>query len=141
MTVLWGDTETRSRCDLKSRGAYNYAADASTQILCFSYAFDDEPVQSWVPGATFPQRVIDHINAGGQLRFHNAGFDRLILWYVLCPDVGVPEPRLEQFHCTAAQARANCLPGSLEDVGRAVSAKMKKDHRGAQLIRLLSIPA
>ena len=140
MTILWGDTETRSRCDLKSKGAYNYSADASTQILCFSYAFDDEPVQTWAPGVPFPLRVIQHINARGQLRFHNAGFDRLILWYVLCPDIGVPEPRLEQFYCTAAQARANCLPGSLEDVGRAVSSKMKKDHRGSALIRLLSVP-
>ena len=140
MTILWGDTETRSRCDLKSKGAYNYSADASTQILCFSYAFDDEPVQTWAPGVPFPLRVIQHINARGQLRFHNAGFDRLILWYVLCPDVGIPEPSLEQFYCTAAQARANCLPGSLEDVGRAVSSKMKKDHRGSALIRLLSVP-
>ena len=49
-------------------------------------------------------------------------------------------PRLEQFYCTAAQARANCAPGSLEDVGRFASANMKKDYRGAQLIRLLSLP-
>ncbi|MGI9159683.1 MAG: DNA polymerase, partial [Saprospiraceae bacterium] len=47
---------------------------------------------------------------------------------------------LTQFYCTATQARANCLPGSLEDVGRAISSVMRKDHRGAQLIRLLSIP-
>jgi DNA polymerase len=48
--------------------------------------------------------------------------------------------KLEQFYCTATQARANCAPGGLEDVGRFASASMKKDHRGAQLIRLLSIP-
>ena len=71
---------------------------------------------------------------------HNASFDRLILWYVVCPDFDVPEPRLETFYCTAAQARANCAPGSLEDVGRFASADMRKDYRGAQLIRLLSIP-
>ena len=35
---------------------------------------------------------------------------------------------------------ANCAPGSLEDVGRFASVDMRKDHRGAQLIRLLSIP-
>jgi DNA polymerase len=52
----------------------------------------------------------------------------------------VPEPALEQFYCTATQARANCAPGSLEDVGRFAGAGMRKDHRGAQLIRLLSIP-
>jgi len=67
-------------------------------------------------------------------------FDRQIFWNVLCQDFDVPKPKLEQFYCTAAQARANCLPGSLEDVGRAISSQMRKDHRGSQLIRLLSIP-
>jgi DNA polymerase len=140
MTVLWADFETRSRCDLPSRGGYNYSLDASTSILCFSYAFGDDDVQTWTPDQPFPESVSEHIRAGKQLRFHNAGFDRQIFWNVLCQDFGVPKPALEQFYCTAAQARANCLPGSLEDVGRALSSSMRKDHRGNQLIRLLSIP-
>jgi len=132
--VIWLDFETRSRCDLKSRGVYNYAQDPSTEVLCMSYAVDDGEVATWLPGMPFPDLE------GHRIMAHNAAFERLIFWYVLCPDIGVPEPPLGQFYCTAAQARANCLPGSLEDVGRAVSSKMKKDHRGAQLIRLLSIP-
>ena len=99
-----------------------------------SYAFDDGEVATWLPGMPFPDI------AGHQIMAHNAAFERLIFWYVLCPTLGIPEPSLEQFYCTAAQARANCLPGSLEDVGRAVSSKMKKDHRGSALIRLLSVP-
>ena len=132
--VCFLDFETRSRCDLPSRGVYNYAQDASTEVLCMSYAFDDGEVATWLPGQPFPDIT------GHQIMAHNAAFERLIFWYVLCPDIGVPEPRLDQFYCTAAQARANCLPGSLEDVGRAVSSKMKKDHRGAALIRLLCVP-
>lgn len=123
-----------------SRGGYNYSLDASTSILCFSYAFGDDDVQTWTPDQPFPESVSEHIRAGKQLRFHNAGFDRQIFWNVLCQDFGVPKPALHQFYCTAAQARANCLPGSLEDVGRAISSNMRKDHRGSQLIRLLSIP-
>lgn len=102
-----------------------------------SYAFDDEDVTTWRPGAPFPARVAQH---RGQIRAHNAAFERLIFWYVLAPDYGFTEPALEQFYCTAAQARANCAPGSLEDVGRFAGASMRKDHRGAQLIRALSIP-
>jgi DNA polymerase bacteriophage-type len=132
--MIFLDFETRSRCDLKSRGVYNYAQDASTEVLCMSYAFDDGEVATWSPGMPFPDI------AGHQIMAHNAAFERLIFWYVLCPTLGIPEPSLEQFYCTAAQARANCLPGSLEDVGRAVSSKMKKDHRGSALIRLLSVP-
>jgi DNA polymerase len=138
--MLWIDFETRSRCDLISHGVYNYARDASTQVLCLSYAFDDEEVQSWLPHQLFPWQIVDHIIAGGQIRAHNAAFERLIMWYVLCPDQKIPEPKLEQFYCTATQARANCAPGSLEDVGRFSGANMRKDHRGNQLIRLLSIP-
>ena len=137
MTTLWIDFETRSRCDLRSRGVYNYAQDPSTEVLCMSYAFDDEDVVTWTPDQPFPTRVALH---RGQIRAHNAAFERLIFWYVICPDFGISEPKLEQFYCTATQARANCAPGSLEDVGRFAGASMKKDHRGAALVRALSIP-
>jgi len=42
MKILWIDFETRSRCDLTSKGVYNYAQDGSTDVLCMSYAFDDD---------------------------------------------------------------------------------------------------
>jgi DNA polymerase len=129
---LWIDFETRSRVDLGSKGVYNYAQDASTDVLCMSYAFDDDEVVTWLPSQPFPEAVAKHT---GLIYAHNAAFERLIFWYVLQQNFA-----LEQFYCTATQARANCAPGSLEDVGRFASASMKKDHRGAQLIRLLSIP-
>lgn len=129
--ILWVDFETRSKCDLKKHGVYNYAQDGTTEVLCMSYAFDDEDVVTWTGGA-IPDRVRNHT---GEIRAHNAAFERLIFWYVLQIDF-----KLEQFYCTAAQARANCAPGSLEDVGRFAGASMKKDHRGSQLIRLLSMP-
>jgi DNA polymerase len=132
MKVLYCDFETRSKCDLFSRGVYNYAQDGTTDVLCMSYAFDDDEVVTWRPSDPFPQSVRNHT---GQIRAHNAAFERLIFWYVLQCDF-----QLEQFYCTATQARANCLPGSLEDVGRAISSNMRKDHRGSQLIRALSIP-
>ena len=130
--ILWIDFETRSRVDLGAKGVYNYAQDMSTEVLCMSYAFDDGEVQTWVPGKAIPESIYAY---KGPIYAHNAAFERLIFWYVL----QVPF-KLEQFYCTATQARANCAPGGLEDVGRFASASMKKDHRGAQLIRLLSIP-
>ena len=129
--ILWIDFETRSHCDLKKHGVYNYAQDLTTDVLCMSYAFDDEDVQTWVNGP-FPERVRNH---KGMIYAHNAAFERLIFWYVLQINF-----ELEQFYCTATQARANCAPGSLEDVGRFAGASMKKDYRGAQLIRALCVP-
>ena len=132
MTILYLDFETRSHCDLKKHGVYNYAQDSTTDVLCMSYAFDDEEVVTWLPTQPFPERVRNH---KGLIYAHNAAFERLIFWYVLQINF-----KLEQFYCTATQARANCAPGSLEDVGRFAGASMKKDYRGAQLIRALCVP-
>lgn len=156
MSVLHIDFETRSRVNLIAHGAYAYAQDPSTEIICMAWAFDDEEPQLWhppvistEPGACppkantimpFPQEVKDHIADGGMLHCHNANFERLIFWYVLCPDYDVPEPRLEQFYCTAAQARCRALPASLEDLGRCLGLTTQKDKRGKELIRLLCVP-
>jgi DNA polymerase len=127
--MIWLDFETRSTCDLKSAGVYNYAQDLTTEVLCMSYAVDDGEVQTWLPGQPLPDLT------GHRIMAHNAAFERLICWYVL--QVNIP---LESFYCTAAQARANCAPGSLEDAGRFMGASMKKDHRGAALIRKMCVP-
>ena len=126
--ITWLDFETASECDLRERGAYNYAQDHTTKVLCMSYAYDDGDVQTWTPGQPMPE-------IKGQVRAHNAAFERLIFWYVL----KMPIP-LEQFYCTAAQARANCAPGSLEDVGRFAGASMRKDTRGSYLVRKCCTP-
>jgi DNA polymerase len=132
--MIFIDFECRSECDLKERGVYNYARDPSTRVLCMAWAIDDGEVEVWTPGQPFPD-VGDHM-----VYAHNAAFERLIWTYVLGPDHGVPVPALERFVCTAAQARANCAPGSLEDVGRFAGADMRKDHRGAALVRKCCIP-
>jgi DNA polymerase len=126
--VIWLDFETRSECDLKTAGVYNYARHPSTQVLCMSYAVGDGMVQTWRPGQLMPILT-------GQIRAHNAAFERLIFWHVLGHQIP-----LEQFYCTAAQARANCAPGSLEDVARFAGTNMRKDHRGNYLVRQCCMP-
>ena len=126
--MIWVDFETKSACDLKSAGVYNYAQSLSTEVLCMAYAYDDGEVQMWT-GGPLPDFT------GHQIRAHNAAFERLIFWYVLQKDYP-----LEQFYCTAAQTRANCAPGSLEDAGRFAGASMRKDHRGGHLVRQCCIP-
>ena len=142
--ILWLDFETRSRCNLLEKGAYNYALDPSTEVLCMSYAFDDGEVRTWVPPIVeegynttprLPASVVLYLLKGGQIRAHNAAFERLIFWYVL----GI-KFKLEQSYCTATEARANCAPGNLEDVGRFCGAGMRKDFRGKQLIKALCVP-
>jgi DNA polymerase len=138
--MIWIDFETRSACDLTVAGVYNYAQDASTEVLCMAYAHDDDEVQIWQPSQEFPKSVRQAVLAGERVYAHNAAFERLIWTYVLWSDHNAPVPKLEQFVCTAAQARANCAPGSLEDVGRFAGASMRKDHKGAALVRKCCIP-
>lgn len=140
--ILHLDYETRSLVDLKRHGVYIYAQHPSTEIICAAYAFGDEDPELWTPDLPFPQRVAEHFDTGERASVwaHNADFERLITWYVLCPDFDVPEPPLEAFYCTAAQMRAAALPGSLGNAARALSLREQKGIRGAELIRLLSLP-
>lgn len=139
--IVWLDCETRSRCNLITRGGYVYAGDPSTEALRIGYAIDDGPVQMWEPsylaGGSLDLSELQRIARMPdlQIRAHNAAFDRLILNRVL--GLNIP---LEAFYCTATQARANCMPGSLEDIGRFIGTGMRKDYRGKQLIKALSIP-
>ena len=126
--MIWIDFETRSACDLKTAGVYNYCQHGTTEVLCMAWAVDDGEVQLWTEGP-----LPDF--AGHQIRAWNAAFERLIFWYVLQQDYP-----LDQFYCTAAQARANCAPGSLEDAGRFAGASMRKDHRGGHLVRQCCVP-
>lgn len=140
--MLHIDFETRSNVDIKTYGAYLYAQDPSTEVIMFSWAFDDEPVVLWWEGTPVPKRIIDHIKAGevGSIAAHNAAFERLIFWYVLCPDYGVPEPAIEMFYCTAALCRSRGLPGKLDDAAKALGAPLRKDQRGPALIQMCSVP-
>lgn len=131
MSILWLDIETRSRADLRVAGVYNYAASPSTEVICMAYAIDDAPIRLW-RGGVVPPRVANH---KGQIRAHNAAFERLVLRRAL--GLGYA---LEQFYCTAAQARANCAPGALDDLGRFAGTNLRKDPRGSALIRKLSVP-
>lgn len=138
MTTLWIDLESRSRCDLETAGVYNYAADPSTEIVICSYAVNMGPVKRWTifDGEDIPaelERLLEDELV--EIRAHNAAFERLMLKHCWKIDI---EPIA--FHCTAFQARSCSLPGSLADMGRALTADLKKDPRGWQLIRLLSIP-
>lgn len=133
------DFETRSPVDLYAEGAYRYAQHPDTGIYTLSYAFGDEPPQTWLPGQPLPERLVLHVEQGGALLAWNAAFERLIWWYILTPDHGFPEPALEQFRCTAARARAHGMPGALGDCARAMGLSDGKDPEGKRLIKTYSV--
>jgi DNA polymerase len=134
--ILFLDTETRSRLDLKKAGAFVYAKHPSTQVfaLAFAIGFDDPVDLIREPRSRADiKRIAQHVEAGGMVAMHNAGFDAKILEHVL----GLPIP-LSQIIDTAACARSANLPGALEHL--AAFFGYEKDMTGNRIMLKLSKP-
>ncbi|MDE2473106.1 MAG: hypothetical protein KGL35_31470 [Bradyrhizobium sp.] len=90
MTTCHLDIESYSECDLGECGAYRYAEDPSTEILCIGFAFDDQDVRQWRPGEPLPSDLVAHVESGGEIRAHNAAFERTVLNGVAGRKIGFP---------------------------------------------------
>ena len=78
----------------------NYARHSDTDVWCFSWVIDDEPVEIWRPGMDFPAKLRAHIESGGRFIAHHVGFE-LAVWNLICvPRYNWPALRIEQCECT-----------------------------------------
>jgi len=127
------DFETFSFCNLTTEGAYRYATDPSTEPLVASYKIDGKRGR-WLPGDPYPFKGYD-----GPIFAWNAQFERLIWWYVMTRH-GWPMVPLKRFYCVAAQARANALPGKLDNASRCLDIRRKKDMAGHRLMMKICVP-
>lgn len=143
MTYEWcsTDLETRSVVDLKAAGVYKYAESEHTDVLCMSWAFDEEEPGIWFPWwEPFPEAVAEHVRRKGKFRAWNAAFERTLWRMVITPRYGAPEPELEQWHCTAAAAAALGLPRALEQAAQALKLPVEKDMAGNRLMMQMCKP-
>lgn len=134
------DFETRSTVDLRRTGVYRYAQDASTDVWCMAYAFDDEDPAVWKPGEPLPVALVQYIEQCGELRAWNAQFERTIWNAILTKRYGWPATTVDQWVCTAAEARAMALPGSLEMAAQVLGVSQQKDTQGANLMLRMARP-
>ena len=84
--MLHLDIESRSHVNLLTDGAYNYARDPSTEIICICYAQDDGKTYDWDPSRPFPEALVCYIASGLPMAAHNAQFERLMFDYVIAND-------------------------------------------------------
>lgn len=119
------DIETYSECELGAAGVYRYAEHPSTEVLCFAWAFGSGPVWYWKAGDPLPQQVVQHIESGGEVRAHNAQFERVVLNGVAGRKIGFPFITIAQTVCTAAKMAAHGLPRALGAAAEALGAKAK----------------
>jgi DNA polymerase len=137
---LFLDLETRSTVELRRSGVYKYAAHVDTDVWVAAWAFDQEAPSLWWPGDPVPDRVRDHLVAGGELWAHNAAFERVMHREVLVPRYGWPSAALEQWYCTAAEAAALALPRRLEQVCDVLRLPVRKDMEGHRLMLQMCRP-
>jgi DNA polymerase len=126
---------------LNTVGAYRYAADPGTEVLCCAYAVDDEPVQLWTPGAPVPPEFYEAATNPNWIAVaHNAAFEMAIEQYCLGPRFGWPTIPIERQRCTMAMSLALALPAKLEAVARALELQHQKDVPGHRLMMMLARP-
>lgn len=138
--ILHLDLETKSDLDLSKTGLSVYARGKHTDMWCAGIAFDEEPVDIWLPGMPIPERVVDHIESGGQVWAHNAAFERALVNHVGTRKHGWPYLYTEQMVCTMAMAYAMGLPGSLEGCAAALGITEQKDMDGNRVMKQLMYP-
>ena len=138
MPVLMGlDLETYSSAPLPRCGVYRYCDAPDFEILLFSYAFDDEPIQTidLASGDVLPQEVISALEDPSIIKVaYNAQFERVCLSRYLGHWL---DPH--QWRCTMVMAAYLTLPGRLADAAVALGTTEKMEE-GKDLIRYFSVP-
>jgi len=137
--MIWLDFETRSCCDLETRGLDNYAKDPSTEVLLCAYAFDDYAVKLWQPhlNPKIPDELRESLESPFEIVWAwNAAFEHAIINHVL----KIPKS-IEEFRDPMANSRYLSLPGSLEAAGEILGLKeTAKMTEGSRLIKLFCEP-
>ena len=136
MTKISLDFETYSECDIRSAGAWVYAKDKSTRVLCMGYAIEDEAPQLWLPNQPLPDFIKNPNNY--EIHAWNSFFEWVIWTHVLKQ----PTPPITQWHDTAGLSSAMALPRALGMCGTVLGLPddQLKSKRGYYLIQKLSIP-
>jgi DNA polymerase len=139
--VLYRDIETRSTIDLAKAGAWRYAADPSTEVLCVGYAIDDGSVAVWIPGQPIPEVFITAACKPDWLIVaHNDAFEGAIEEHILAPRYGWPIVPIERHRCTMGMALAAALPGRLDAGAAALGLEVRKDAAGHRVMLAMAKP-
>lgn len=138
MRILHIDIETFSSVNIKKSGLYKYVQSPDFEIILFSYAYDDEPVQAvdCLCGEDIPAQVISDLSDPEVIKAaHNAAFE----FYALSKFY---RTYIAQWRCTMIQALYCGFPASLAGVGEAMDFQQdkKKMGIGKALIKYFCVP-
>lgn len=140
------DFETASCADLRKVGAWRYAEDPSTFVLCLGYKVveNGSPRDTVVltEGQLKTASELQRLVADPSVIFvaHNAGFEQAIWQHVMVGQHGwLPLPP-ERWHDTMAVACRKTLPPALDNVGAVMKLQVQKDKEGHKLMMQMCKP-
>jgi DNA polymerase len=139
--TVFSDFETRNTggCDLKTAGAWRYAADPKTEILCFGYRSGNVDY-SWAP--TSPSRdPLALFAADPDAIFACFGGFEAAMWAkIMVERHGFPPIPTRRWIDLRAACCCLALPRSLDKALTALGLPVEKDKAGQRLVRSLSKP-
>lgn len=131
--ILSIDIETYSSVDLRKSGVYRYAESPDFQVLMIAFAYDTDEVQM---AEDITMEFLDAlVNPNIIKTAYNANFERVCLSKML--KIKLPP---EQWRCTMVHALELGLPGSLDEVAKALGVDQQKDKNGKKLIKKYCVP-
>lgn len=141
MTRLHHDFEWYSELDVTKYGVSRTTRHASTEALMCAYAFDDGPIQQWVPeedGSPIPAELRDALTDPHVTKI---AWNKPAEWCVWKNVYGIHSPH-EQWKDAMVLAMTLSFPGKLARVGPIMKLPqdMMKMTGGTRLINLFSKP-
>jgi len=139
------DFESFSKADITDVGAYRYAQDPSTEILCAAMALGEGEPVFWHQGLS--QRALDALapywdaleDPDVLIYAHNAQFEYAMCQSLLRDTWGIAPPDITRFRCTMSLARRAALPGKLDTLSTVLGLDEAKDKKGKSLIGKFSV--
>jgi DNA polymerase len=139
--IVHRDFETKSRLNLKKVGAFKYAQDASTEVLCGCFAVDDGPVKQWWPGDPIPPEWLEAaVNPNWLVASHGDQFESSLEIFNLHPRFGWPIVPPDRHRCTQTMCLVAGLPARLSAAADALETLNRKDGAGERLMHQMSKP-
>jgi len=152
------DFETRSAKDIK-HGAWAYAEDPTTEVLCLAIKFNEEPTRLFaidhfadeIPESEFDgviyrrgsqeNSLINRLVAEADtIEAHNVGFEMAIWHHVMVNRYGYDPIPTEKWRCSAAKASVCALPRALDKCGAALGLDVQKDGEGKKIMMRMCKP-
>ena len=139
--TVFCDFETRNTggCDLKTAGAWRYATDPATKIICFGYRAGGVD-HSWAP-TSHSRDPLEELAANPDVAFVCFGGFEQVIWQKIMVERHAFAPISTR---RWVDLRATCcsfaLPRSLDKALTALGLSIKKDKEGQRLVRSLSRP-